>query len=774
MPSWNAPSLTNYIRNDVPAIHQLLNATARWTPEGYDDIICTEVAADFKRLVEATQTDTTINKNMRFERYNGETWKSIGKLMHDVDMLDGYHASKTSSAENFIPVYNANKKIAGGAEGEAGKAIQLTNVRTFDIGGIASADAQGFDGTKDIVIPINQITVNNEGDSALNGIVTKAHGGTGNAYGYATDVEMQDATGGQILARQYGQLGESKLVNSTDIKSLVVPGNYVSRTVNTDYGFPYTDSSLIAYINVSKQGNSIIQRINMGGNNLWVNTSNDGGKSWLGLKPIGGAKQGSLTVYVSKSGSALNSGFDPSSPILSIEHAIQIFYNFARGYSNATCKLCVGEGDWGSFTFRGLPFDLSILPFDGLPATEYTNSLPRFHGLSALFGTTLYLSGIVSDFVLTHAGTIHITDYCRIGAIRAVNHGFIHLDATAIFGVFKNSSFTTAVFHAIESGIIQVSAGCKIRIEENIAVTQFLYSSSNGHIFFNYTPEIPITQIGTVTGKRFTVGTQSFLFGGTSSAFDWNTYLPGTASGTFAVNSIINGIPYGGGDKDTFLCADRTWKKVTTLPSLNVTGDTVLDGKLTVKGDFIIGTTSFLDKVYPVGSIYMSVNDTSPATLFGGTWEEIAGGRVLMGADSTYTLGSTGGSYTHTLSADEMPSHTHTGSSGGAGGHSHTLGSFAGYGALQQRDNANVYSDWVSASGVFSTSGFTDWRTRCTSGGTSGANTLHFTLNANTVGGASSTVGDHAHSIGIANTGGGQAHNNIQPYLVVKMWKRTA
>ena len=157
MPSWNAPSLTNYIRNDVPAIHQLLNATARWTPEGYDDIICTEVAADFKRLVEATQTDTTINKNMRFERYNGETWKSIGKLMHDVDMLDGYHASKTSDAENFIPVYNKNKKIAGGAEGEAGKAIKLTNVRTFDIGGIASADAQGFDGTKDIVIPINQI-----------------------------------------------------------------------------------------------------------------------------------------------------------------------------------------------------------------------------------------------------------------------------------------------------------------------------------------------------------------------------------------------------------------------------------------------------------------------------------------------------------------------------------------------------------------------------------------------------------------------------------------
>ena len=116
---------------------------------------------------------------------------------------------------------------------------------------------------------------------------------------------------------------------------------------------------------------------------------------------------------------------------------------------------------------------------------------------------------------------------------------------------------------------------------------------------------------------------------------------------------------------------------------------------------------------------------------------------------------------------------THAGSSGGAGGHSHTLGSFAGSGALQQRDNAQPYSDWINASGVFSTSGFTDWRTRCTSGGTSGANTLHFTLNSNTVGGASSSVGNHSHTITNQNTGGGKAHNNMQPYLVVNIWKRT-
>lgn len=60
--------------------------------------------------------------------------------------------------------------------------------------------------------------------------------------------------------------------------------------------------------------------------------------------------------------------------------------------------------------------------------------------------------------------------------------------------------------------------------------------------------------------------------------------------------------------------------------------------------------------LYPVGAVYISVNSTSPASLFGGTWESI-GGRFLLGADSTYTAGSTGGEATHKLTVNEIPSH---------------------------------------------------------------------------------------------------------------------
>ena len=61
---------------------------------------------------------------------------------------------------------------------------------------------------------------------------------------------------------------------------------------------------------------------------------------------------------------------------------------------------------------------------------------------------------------------------------------------------------------------------------------------------------------------------------------------------------------------------------------------------------------------YPVGAIYMSVFDTSPASLFGGTWERLKD-RFLLAAGDTYAAGDTGGEAEHTLTVDEMPKHNH-------------------------------------------------------------------------------------------------------------------
>lgn len=116
---------------------------------------------------------------------------------------------------------------------------------------------------------------------------------------------------------------------------------------------------------------------------------------------------------------------------------------------------------------------------------------------------------------------------------------------------------------------------------------------------------------------------------------------------------------------------------------------------------------------YPVGAIYLSVTNVNPATLFGGTWEAI-GGRFLLGANSTYAAGSTGGESAHKLTTSEMPRHNHT------------------------LDNYNTAA---------------------------GNTTAYMTVQAQAKVGCNGNVQT-------LYTGGDGSHNNMPPYLAVYMWKR--
>lgn len=155
-----------------------------------------------------------------------------------------------------------------------------------------------------------------------------------------------------------------------------------------------------------------------------------------------------------------------------------------------------------------------------------------------------------------------------------------------------------------------------------------------------------------------------------------------------------------------------------------------------------------ISKIYPVGSIYMSVTSTNPATLFGiGTWQALPAGRVLLAQGrsdwgTTYNNGNTGGEVNHTLTTNEIPAHNHTGSANTSGStHTHDLTMQASHG---KSGNGGV--------------------PRFSDGDIWSANKTK-TLSA---------AGSHTHNVTINNAGGGQPHNNMQPYLVVHMWKRTA
>ena len=81
--------------------------------------------------------------------------------------------------------------------------------------------------------------------------------------------------------------------------------------------------------------------------------------------------------------------------------------------------------------------------------------------------------------------------------------------------------------------------------------------------------------------------------------------------------------------------------------------------------------SDLLNRVYPVGSIYMSAVNVSPASFLGGTWQAIEQGRMLMAAGSSWQAGTTGGAAYHTLTVAEMPAHDHSATETAAGGHTH-------------------------------------------------------------------------------------------------------
>lgn len=142
---------------------------------------------------------------------------------------------------------------------------------------------------------------------------------------------------------------------------------------------------------------------------------------------------------------------------------------------------------------------------------------------------------------------------------------------------------------------------------------------------------------------------------------------------------------------------------------------------LDIDADTVDGShlADILLAIYPVGAIYTSTVNTSPQTLFGGTWAPMAG-RVLVGAgtitdargeEKTLTAGATGGSFRVVLTEQQMPAHTHT------------------------------------------------------------ENQVTWTTGSLPAGGGGGYTNEQTNT---GSKGGGQPHENMQPYEVVYMWKRTA
>lgn len=153
--------------------------------------------------------------------------------------------------------------------------------------------------------------------------------------------------------------------------------------------------------------------------------------------------------------------------------------------------------------------------------------------------------------------------------------------------------------------------------------------------------------------------------------------------------------------------------------NVNVTGD------VDVNGDLRIGGIDWLDKVYPINSIYLSYSHTSPASLFGGTWTRISN-RFLHAISSAGTVGYTGGANSVTLSVANLPSHNHSG--------------LYYYPAISNENNISL-----------------------------NAGTTSYKMSWYAKGNGKSTA-----EIVTGKTGSGTAFNIMPPYIDICAWRRTA
>ena len=224
-----------------------------------------------------------------------------------------------------------------------------------------------------------------------------------------------------------------------------------------------------------------------------------------------------------------------------------------------------------------------------------------------------------------------------------------------------------------------------------------------------------------------TTGTTTLNVDGTGAVPVVNTDGSNLAGGQISGSNHYLDLMYNATNSRWVLLNPKTISadRLTTSRDITLTG--AVTGTVSFSGSSDVSMTTTASSAaglaaYPVGAIYISVDNANPSTIFAGTWSPFGAGRVLVGVDPNDTDFDTAeeedGHKTHTLLESEMPAHTHV----------HT----------------------VQTGRSFSSS----------------------TGSAPIVQGSSQEQLDSA-DVTTSSTGGGQAHNNLQPYITVYMWKRT-
>lgn len=413
-----------------------------------------------------------------------------------------------------------------------------------------------------------------------------------------------------------------------------------------------------------------------------------------------------------------------------------------------------------SKTGSSYTFDLTTSERNALRnATPNSNTIKIKFALVGTFGSTQMSSTAVRQMTIVNGNPTISASVSEANSavsgltgssgkmIRYVSNAAVSMTVTAVKGASVVSKKITCgskvingvsgSFAGIESGdfVFEVSdsRGNTAKVTITKAIIAYVLPTCN--IAAN-APDASGKFVFKISGNYFNsgFGAQSntlqvqYRYKSTGNYSAWTTMTPVISGNTYIASQSFSNLDY----KTTYVFQAKIADKIMSVTTeekpmrskpifdwgaddVNINGDLNVNGTLSINGLPL--------NVYSVGDIYITTKSDSPASVFGGTWEQIKD-RFLLAAGTSYTAGSTGGAKTVTLTVDQIPSHSHDMNAESA--------------------KWNIKSDSV-----------VDW------GGESGCWPIPYN--------SSST-----NAAFIQSTGGGKSHNNMPPYIVVYIWKRIA
>jgi hypothetical protein len=434
-------------------------------------------------------------------------------------------------------------------------------------------------------------------------------------------------------------------------------------------------------------------------------------------------------------------------------------------YSSSLRVELIGSGDqagaWGATTDNSFAyvFDTAIAGYQAVPITSTSQALTYINGATATANlnqsvyamlkftgasaaTSVYIPPSSKQYILYNNSGYTITVYNStvIGNTTAAGTGTsivngdaitVWSDGTNVYGV--KSSGVSGTLPIANGGTGQTTANAAFNA---LAPAQTAATTTNKYLKSDGTNTswdlINLSSTTTVTAGSFVVGTSYTILSIGTTDFT----LIGAASNTVGVVFTATGVGAGTG---TAYVADYEG----VLPVIaGGTGGTTAAALTNLVGNLL----------FPVGAIYSATVSTNPGTLLGfGTWSTFGAGRVMMGVGSggggTYTAGTTGGSkdaitvtHTHTATVTD-PGHQHF--IAGSGTSDSTALSASNYMTASGNRGGGVYGYSLCGEAPTASVGLTN----------------------------SKTTGI---SVSNGSTGSSGTDANLQPYIVVYMWERTA